>query len=141
MKTLRPDQWTALIEKYHNKYPFVERTKVMEVMRHVNPVPNYMQIINKEADARGSTDEQKSTFAAWSSEHHPHMMEMANSIIALEKEIYKASLEKKTEGEILEKIDEIAKLRNDIVTTKTESRNILVNTLEAKQWTNLIEKM
>lgn len=140
METLRSEQWDALVENYQNKYPFVERTRMMEVMRHVNPVPNYMQVINKDADELELTSEQKSVFDVWSSEHHPQMMEMANKVISLEKEIYQASLEKKPREEILEEIDETAKLRNDIVFTKTECRDMVVKTLEPAQWSILVEK-
>lgn len=140
MQTLRPEQWDALVEKYQNDYPFVERTKMMEVIGHVNPVPNYMQVINKDADALELTAEQKSNFDTWNSEHHPQMMEMANKIIALEKEIYEEALQNASEETILEKIDEIAKLKNDIVSTKTACRDMVVKTLEPGQWSKLVEK-
>ncbi|MGB5555723.1 MAG: hypothetical protein WBM83_13790 [Flavobacteriaceae bacterium] len=140
IETLRPEQWDALIAKYENDFPFVVKTKMMDVVQHVNPVPNYTQVINKNIDGLQITPEQKSTFDAWSTEHHPQMMEMANKVIALEKEIYLASLEKQSNEVILEKIDEISKLRNDIVTMKTQCRDMVVENLKPEQWASLVEK-
>ena len=99
-----------------------------------------VQVINKDADDLELTAEQKSTFDTWSSEHHPQMMEMANKIIALEKEIYEVALQNTSKEIILEKIEEISKLRKDIITKITKYRDMVIENLNPEQWGILVEK-
>ncbi len=141
MNTLLPEQWDALVLKYQNEHPFKERIKRMEVMQHVNPVPNYIQAINRDAGTLGITPEQKTIFDAWIADHHPKMDEMANQISALEKETYQASLQKGAQEEILAKIDQIEVLRKEVVTMKTNCRDMVLSTLTPEQWRLLVEKI
>jgi len=141
METLQPEQWKALETKYQNDYPYVAKTDMMEVIEHVNPVPNYMQAINKNADELLLSPEQKSVFNAWNADHHPQMMEMANKVIALEKEIYEASFQEASSDEILIKIDKISQLRNNIVSGKTSCRDMVLENLKSEQWEKLIQKI
>ncbi len=140
VETLSPEQWKTLVTNYEKKFPFVERTRMFEVMQHVNPLPNYMQVIQKDSEGLGLSSEQTSKFDIWSREHHPKMMEMANRIITSEKEIYQESLQKKSDADLLEKIKETSKLRTAIVETKTSCRNVLIETLNNDQWAALVEK-
>ena len=139
-ETLSPEQWKTMVTNYEKNFPFVERTRMKEVMQHVNPLPNYMQVIQKDSKGLGLSSEQTSKFDTWSTEHHPKMMEMANGVIALEKEIYQGSLKKESNADLLEKINEISKLRTQIVETKASCRNMLMENLNNVQWTALVEK-
>ena len=68
------------------------------------------------------------------------MMEMANKIIALEKEIYEVALQNTSKEIILEKIEEISKLRKDIITKITKCRDMVIENLNPEQWGILVEK-
>jgi hypothetical protein len=141
METLSPEQWEALVTGYENKFPFVERSKMMEVMQHVNPVPNFMKVIESGSIVLDLSPEQESKFEAWRVEYHPQMMEMANQIIDLEREIYTGSLHREQKEDLLKKVAQINRVRTEIVRTKTNCRDMLMDTLDDGQWQTLLEKL
>lgn len=141
IENLDDKQWTVLVENYATEFPYKERTQMMSLMHHVNPVPNYMQVINANSADLGISDENMETFGNWSKDNHPKMMAMANQITVLEKEIYQGSLQKMDKAAILDKFTQIENLRKDIVTKKTNCRDLIIETLSPEQWTNLIEKI
>ena len=140
-ETLSPQQWDTLVTGYETNFPFLERSKMKEVMQHVNPVPNYMKIIESDSKALDLSPEQEAKFAAWRVEYHPQMMEMANQIIDLEREIYTGSLHKEQKDELLNRVVQMNQLRTEIVRTKTNCRDMLMHTLDEGQWQILLEKL
>jgi hypothetical protein len=139
-ENLNEKQWQTLVTDYQREHPYVERTKMMDIIQHVNPVPNYMSVINANRSELDITADQKTVLDAWSAENHPKMMEMANKIIALEKDIYEASLKDTPKETILEKFKEINGIRTAIVEKKTNCRNLVKETLSEKQWSSLVAK-
>ena len=140
-ETLSPQQWETLVTGYEKNFPFLERSKMKEVMQHVNPVPNYMKIIESDSKALDLSPEQESKFEAWRVEYHPQMMEMANQIIDLEREIYTGSLQKEQKEDLLKKVEQINQVRTEIVKTKTNCRDMLMHTLDDGQWQILLERL
>lgn len=140
IENLNDTQWKTLVENYPNKFPFKERTEMMNLVNHVNPVPNYMQTINANSDDLGLSEDQKKTLDDWNKENHPKIMAMANKITALEKDIYQESLQNAGKTEILEKLTQIENIKKDIVAKKTHCRDLVVKTLSLEQWSILIAK-
>ena len=68
-------------------------------------------------------------------------MEMANFIIAMEKDIYEASLREVSKESILAKFEKINSLRSQILEKKTNCRNLVKNTISEKQWAVLVSKI
>jgi hypothetical protein len=114
---------------------------MMEVMQHVNPVPNFMKVIESGSNVLDLSPEQESKFEAWRVEYHPQMMEMANQIIDLEREIYTGSLHREQKEDLLKKVAQINQVRTEIVRTKTNCRDMLMDTLDDGQWQTLLEKL
>lgn len=140
LDNLELERWQTLVSTYEKKHPFKERTKMMDIITHVNPVPNYMSVINANSSELGITPSQKTVLDSWSMENHPKMMEMANEIIALEKQIYKTSLREASKVSILEKFDEINSLRTKVLEKKTNYRNLVKKTISEEQWEVLVSK-
>ena len=109
-------------------------------MQHVNPVPNYMKIIESDSNVLDLSPEQASKFEAWRLENHPKMMEMANQIIDLEREIYTV-LQKEQKEDLLKKVVQINQARTEIVKTKTNCRDMLMDALDEGQWQILLERI
>ena len=141
IENLDDEQWTILVENYSKNFPYKERTQMMSLITHVNPVPNYMQTINANSADLEISDKEKDILDNWSIENHPKMMAMANQITALEKEIYQGSLQKMDKSAILDKLTQIENLKRDIVTKKTNCRDLIIKTISPEQWSNLIEKI
>ncbi|WP_149302854.1 hypothetical protein [Pareuzebyella sediminis] len=133
-KTLNTLQWKKLICKYKEEHPFIERTEMMEVMSHVNPVPNYIQALKASIEKLNLSEWQRQKFDEWSDQHHSEMIKWAKNIIALEKEIYEKWFDNDPEEKLLGKFEDIQKLRTNIVTTKTACRNMVKHTLTQEQW-------
>ena len=140
IEELDDKQWNTLVEDYKKGYPFKEREEMMVLISHVNPLPNYMQTINDNTTNFKISEEQQKTLGNWSGENHPKMMQMAQQIQNLEKEIYQASLNKEPKTGILNQINEIGKLRVNVVSKKTNCRDLVIKTLSPEQWNLLIEK-
>ena len=65
-------------------------------------------------------------------------MELANTVIALEKSIYELSITKGSREDILTNMTEIAVIKRQIIATKTDCRDNLINTiLSEEQWSVL----
>jgi hypothetical protein len=141
METLNPEQWETLVTGYEKNFPFSEPSKMMQVMQHVNPVPNYMKVIESDSNALDLSSGQESKFEAWRMEYHPQMMDMANQIIELEREIYTGSLQKEQKGDLQKKVAQINELRTQIIKTKTNCRDMLMDTLDDGQWQILLENL
>ena len=141
METLSPEQWETLVTGYEKDFPMLERSKMKQVMQHVNPVPNFMKVIESDSDQLDLSPEQESKFEAWRVEYHPQMMEMANQIIDLEREIYIGSLHKEPKEDLLKKVVQINQVRTEIVKTKTNCRDMLMDTLDDGQWQILLERL
>ena len=141
VETLSPRQWETLVSGYEKDFPLLERSKMKQVMQHVNPVPNYMKVIESDRGVLDLSPGQESKFEAWRVEYHPKMMEMANQIMDLEREIYTGSLHKEPKEDLLKKIEQINQLRTEIVQTKTNCRDMLMDSLDDGQWQILLEKL
>lgn len=69
------------------------------------------------------------------------MMELANNVIALKKSIYELSMRKESREEIFANVEEIAVIKRQIIATKTDCRDNLINTiLSEEQWKKLSSK-
>ncbi len=140
LEQLDDKQWNTLVEDYKKGYPFKEREEMMVLISHVNPLPNYMQTINDNTTNFKISEEQQKALGNWSSENHPKMMQMAQQIQNLEKEIYQASLNKEPKAGIFKKVNEIGKIRVNVVSKKTNCRDLVIKTLSPEQWNLLIKK-
>ena len=139
LEILDDKQWDALLKMYQEKMPFNDKTEMTPLIVHVNPLPNYMQLI-KSADIKLDKI-QDEKLSKWSGENHPRMMELAQKVNTLEKNVYELSMNKETKENILKKITEIANLKKQIVITKTDCRdNLINNILSEDQWKILLSK-
>jgi len=121
MEILNEQQWNDLITLYQEKIPFDSK---------------FIQNDDIKLDK-----EQEEKLSEWSKVNHPKMMEMANKVIAYEKNIYKLSMNKAPREDILNNITEIANIKRQIISTKTDCRdNLISNIVSEEQWKELSSK-
>ena len=139
IETLTEEQWNNLAVIYKEKMPFDDKIEIMELVEHINPVPNYMQLIsNPKLELNEAQDAQ---IAKWQKENNPKMAKLLRSVNALEKDIYDISLLKESKSNMLAKVDEINELKRQILTLKTDCRDNLINSvLSEDQWAILASK-
>lgn len=133
--TLNDEQWNQLVKLYPTASPFNERPQKGERVAHINPLPNYMKVI-KRGDVT-LTDAQKGIFATWSETNSPKIVEFGAKIIELEKKVYENSLAG-DESTIPTLVDEIGMLRVQVITLKTNCRDLLIAQLDDKQWATVV---
>ncbi len=139
LEVLDEKQWNVLLKVYKEKMPFNDKNEMTLLIKHVNPLPNYMQLIRKYEIKLDKMQEEK--LSKWSSENHPKMMELAKEVNTLEKNVYELSMYKEAKENILKKVNEIANIKKQIVITKTDCRDNLINTiLSEDQWKVLSSK-
>ena len=139
LEILNEEQWTALLKMYKEKMPFNDKTDMALLIKHVNPLPNYMQLV-KDIDIKLDT-KQEEKLSKWSDENHPRMMELAKKVNTLEMNVYELSMNKESKENILKKVNEIADIKKEILITKTDCRDNLINTiLTEDQWKKLSSK-
>jgi len=139
LENLNEQQWNDLVALYQEKMPFNNKTEMATLIAHVNPLPNYMQLIQN--DVISLDEEQGKKLSKWSEENHPKMMDMAAEVNSLEKEAYELSINKAPREDIIKKITEITVIKRKIVLTKTDCRdNLINNILTEEQWKTLSSK-
>ncbi len=139
LEILNEEQWNELLKMYKEKLPFDNKTEMTSLIEHVNPLPNYMQLIKKLYVKLDKEQEEK--LSKWSNQNHPRMMELAAKVNTLEKEVYELSMNRETSENILKKVNEIANVKKQIVITKTDCRDNLKNNILSKnQWEVLSSK-
>jgi len=133
LEILDEKQWNDLVTLYQEKMAFNDKKDMSILIKHVNPLPNYMQLV-KEVDVKlDATQEEK--LSKWSSDNHPRMMELAAKVNSLEKNVYELSIQKESKENILKKVKEIAEIKKQIVTSKIDCRdNLIHNILTEDQW-------
>jgi len=139
LEILDENQWKELVILYQENKPFNDKKEMTVLIKHVNPLPNYMQLV-KDVDIKlDATQEEK--LSKWSNENHPRMMELAAKVNTLEKNVYELSILKESKENILKKVIEIAEVKKLIVTIKTDCRDHLIhNILTEDQWKILSSK-
>lgn len=139
LEVLSEQQWNELVVLYKEKMPFNNKTEMTILINHVNPLPNYMQMIR---DGVIQLDEaQDDKLSEWSIDNHPKMMELAGRVNKLENDAYDLSINNESREVILQKVAEITALKKQIVITKTDCRdNLISNILSEEQWKDLSSK-
>ena len=139
LEILNEKQWNDLVVLYKEKMPFNNKTEMSALINHVNPLPNYMQMIR---DGVIQLDEvQDDKLSEWSGDNHARMMELAGTVDSLENDVYDLSLNNEPREIILQKVAEIASVKRQIVITKTDCRdNLISNILSKEQWKELSSK-
>ncbi len=109
----------------------------MKDMAHANPVPSYVSVIKKNAEALALSDEQMAQVMAWNKANTQKMKGMVMSVIDGEQKIKQASLDGVPSEEIMNMAKALNATRLSIVEGKTRCRDHMMNILDDAQWKKL----
>jgi hypothetical protein len=113
------------------------KAQFMKYMAHANPVPNYVAVIRKNAQALNITDAQMDEVMAWNKANTDKMQEMVMSVITGEKKMAEASMAGTGADEIMSMAKEVEQTRLDIIAGKTQCRDRMMEILDKDQWQKL----
>jgi copper(I)-binding protein/predicted transcriptional regulator len=134
-------------EKLFQKMIALYRTEIMPksqlkmpLMKHTNPLPDFMQVVTKMENKLKLTEKQSTDLKAWRDERTPVTAKVAKQIVTLEAELQKAALN----NEPLEKIDQLAdsimQTRVRMIRSKALSRNNIKRILDNEQYQKVIQQ-
>jgi copper(I)-binding protein len=111
----------------------------MPLMKHTNPLPDFMQVVTKMGDKLKLTEKQVADLKAWRDERTPVTARVAKQIVTLETELQEAALK----DEPFEKIDQLAdgimQSRVRMIRSKALSRNNIKRILDNEQYQKVME--
>jgi len=111
----------------------------MLVMKHVNPMPNLMQIVVKHEKDLELSDEQKAALEAWRKEAEPRIQEMVKTVVKLEKQLHDAALAGAS-GAVLQQIaTQMFNVRGAIIKQKLACRNRMAQILGLEKMKKVVE--
>ena len=130
---LSKEKWNQLTLNYKKRYAVDFQTQKMQLMKHVNPLPNYISIIKKKENLNlNQTQEQK--LAAWQKKNNSRMWKYADQVIKKENLLTQAVFSGKSKKEVLNLLEDSLKVRRKIATQKTTCREYVSKVLTEEQW-------
>lgn len=109
------------------------------ILKHVNPMPNLMMVVEQHEEELQLTDKQKEALAAWRKEARPRMMEMAKTVVKLEKQLHDAALAGASGAVLQEIATRIFNVRGAIIKQKLACRNHMAQVLGLEKMKKVIE--
>ena len=109
------------------------------VLQHVNPMPDFMQVIDNHGDKLQLDEKQITKLNKWQGERAPVEQKIIKEIIKAEADIYKAALDDKELGKIDQLGDSILQNRLMLIRNKSFTREKIKATLTPDQWKQLLE--
>jgi len=108
-------------------------------LQHVNPMPNYLPVVMKNAEALKLTGEQKTKLKAWSAANNKKASATVLKIVELEGNIASASMKGDSKKALMSQFTEMSVLRMKLATLKTACRDNVRTILSESQWSQLLE--
>ena len=111
----------------------------MQNMKHVNPLPNYMALIKKEADTLKLNDGQKIKVDVWFNENNPKAAEAVKNIVAAEQALSETSLTGANAEDLMKQFDEMAAMRRHLAEQKANCSDYMRSVLTPEQWAQVVK--
>ena len=110
-----------------------------KVLQHVNPMPDFMQVVDNHGDKLKLDEKQIAILKKWQGERAPVEQKIIKEIIKTEADIYKAALDDKELSKIDQLGDSILQNRLMLIRNKSFTREKIKATLTPDQWDQLLE--
>ena len=112
--------------------------KGMAIMKHANPMPNYMQVVMKMGDQLDLTEAQQQALKEWRTKNGPVVDALAESIIESEQQLAKLSMSGASVEEIKSAAEKSLALRMEMIERKTNCRENMRNVLDEAQFDKVV---
>ncbi len=107
-------------------------------LNHANPMPNYMPVAMKNAEALKLNEEQITKLKSWTSANKGKSKAAVMRIIELENEIATASMKGEGKETLMNKFSEMSEMRMKLAASKTACRDNMRTILTTEQWDTLV---
>ncbi len=109
-----------------------------KVLQHVNPMPDFMQVIDNSGDKLKLDEKQRTKLQEWQSERAPVEQRLIKEIIKAEADIYQAALDDEDLSKIDQLGDSILQNRLMLIRNKSFTREKIKAILTTDQWKQLL---
>ena len=109
-----------------------------KVLQHVNPMPDFMQVIVNSGENLKLDEEQLTKLKKWQSERAPVEQRLIKEIMKAESDIYQAALGDEDLSKIDQLGDSILQNRLMLIRNKAFTREKIKAILTADQWKQLL---
>ncbi|MCK5813799.1 MAG: copper chaperone PCu(A)C [Cocleimonas sp.] len=142
-EVLNDKQFQKVVELYRaNRMPKPTKMDAVQakakLMKHVNPLPNLMQVVKKRADQLNLSKQQATDLKKWRDERGPVTQKLATTIVKLEVELLEAALNNEPVAKIDQLADSIMQSRVKMIRGKTLCRDNMKRILDNKQYAKVI---
>ncbi|MCK4493235.1 MAG: hypothetical protein KAU26_04220 [Methylococcales bacterium] len=110
----------------------------MMVFKKTSPMPLLMGLIVKNAEALELNKKQNATFSEWRAKNMGSSLRIGNEILADEKAIKAASLAGKPNDDVEKILISMLNKRHQLATNMLQCRDLIIKTLDKKQWEKLV---
>ena len=143
-KIMNADQFANLIKIYKEKFAkkphYADNMQgKMAMLKHVNPMPNLIFVVDKMSDKLNLSDKQAMKLKQWRDERKPIMEKQFKTIIQLEGELQDAALNQAAPEKLAELADGIMQNRMKVVRGKAFCRDKIKSILNPEQYKKVIE--
>jgi len=143
-KIMNADQFANLIKIYKEKFAkkphYADNMQgKMAMLKHVNPMPNLIFVVDKMSDKLNLSDKQAMKLKQWRDERKPIMEKQFKTIIQLEGELQDAALNQAAPEKLAELADGIMQNRMKVVRGKAFCRDKMKSILNPEQYKKVIE--
>lgn len=142
-EVLDEKQFQKIVELYRSK--MMPKAKAQDekltqelLMKHINPLPNLMQVVTKMGDKLNLTEQQSADLKKWRDERRPVVKKTAKVIVKLEADLMAAVLNNEPLSKIDQLADGIMKNRIKIIRGKAFCRENMKRILDNDQYKNLL---
>jgi len=141
---MNEDQFSKLqsvyIKKFAKKRQYSDDKKgQIALLKHVNPMPNLMQVIQKMADKLSLSEGQAVKLKQWQEEREPVMNKQYKTIITLENKLQDAALNNAAPEKLAELADGIMQNRIKVIRGKAFTRDKMKEILKPEQFKKVVE--
>ena len=109
-----------------------------KVLQHVNPMPDFMQVIDNSGENLKLDEEQLTKLKKWQSERAPVEQRLIKEIMKAEADIHQAALDDEELSKIDQLGDSILQNRLMLIRNKAFTREKIKAILTADQWKQLL---
>ena len=110
-----------------------------KVLQHVNPMPDFIRVIDNSGDKLKLDEEQRTKLKQWQSERAPVEQKLIKEIMIAEADIHKAAVDDEELSKIDQLGDSILQNRLMLIRNKAFTREKIKAILTADQWKQLLE--
>lgn len=109
------------------------------LMKHANPLPNFMKVIQRYGHELNLSAVQQSALADWRRNNHSIVHSLVNDIMLAEKKLHDAALSQTSQPELQDLMDKVLSLRLQVSQRKIACRENMQKVLNSKQWSRVVE--